>query len=172
MMILFRYFTLLQTPSITLCPHTNPSPCPSSPHLHLPFPCQKAPRRRKEPSLFTPPQPYPTDPAIRRSTRVSRKPGEWWKVDLSTLHKQVDSTEEEESQEGDQETIYEEAQEYQDAEVSQESLLSQGLDFVYPLETEMDLPTTLEFAFNTRVTSHPDEPRTFSEAIKRPDRDK
>ena len=93
-------------------------------------------------------------------------------MDQSTLHKQVDPTEEEESQEGDQETIYEEAQEYQDAEVSQESLLSQGLDFVYPLETEMDLPTALEFAFNTRVTSHPDEPRTFSEAIKRPDGDK
>lgn len=159
---------------ISPAPHMDPSPAPSSSSSPSPFPVRRAPRRRKEPVPPNPPSPYPTDPAVRRSTRASKKPGEWWKVDFSTLHKSKSAeptNEEEETQEGDGETIYEEAQEYQEAEVSQEALMFQGLDYVYPSETDMDLTTALEFAFNTRVTSATDEPSTFSEAMRRPDAD-
>ncbi|KAJ3474116.1 hypothetical protein NLI96_g12644 [Meripilus lineatus] len=58
-----------QTPDLPVL-HTNPSHTPSSSSSPSPFPVRRPPRRRKEPSPFTPPQPYPTDPAIRRSTRT------------------------------------------------------------------------------------------------------
>ena len=53
------------------------------------------------------------------------------------------------------ETVYEEAEEYHQAEYAQ-AVLAQGLDFVYPTEMDMDLPTALEYAFNTRTSPLPD----------------
>ncbi len=94
----------------------------------------------------------------------------------ATLHKYreptpVISSDEEEEDINEGETVYQEAEEYYQAEAAQQSIMSQGLDFVYSSDTDMDIATALEYAFNTRTSSLPDEPRTFSEAMNRPDAD-
>ncbi|KAJ3489457.1 hypothetical protein NLJ89_g11528 [Agrocybe chaxingu] len=60
-------------PGPTPPPSQPPSPSPSPPHSPAPSPPQS-------PSPPPAPAPPPAAPEPRRSTRVSRPPGEWWKV--------------------------------------------------------------------------------------------
>ena len=159
-------------------PATDPSPSPSA----SPFPV-RVPRRKARAPPVSSLSPSPSPPVLaagpssasepRRSTRAAKPPGEWWKIDHSTIHKYreptpvISSDEDDDENTQGEETIYEEAEEYHEAD----AVMSLGLDFVYPEDTDMDMATALEYAFNTRVSALPDEPRTFSEAMKRPDAD-
>lgn len=111
-----------------------PADGPASPSPSVsPFPVRVPRRKARAPPPSVSPAPPP--PRTRRSTRPTKPPGEWWKVDQSTLHKYreptpVISSDEEEEDINEGKTVYQEAEEYHQAEAAQESVISQGLDFV------------------------------------------
>ncbi len=99
-------------------PADGPTPSPSA--SASPFPVRVPRRKARAP----PPPP-------RRSTRPTRPPGQWWKVEPATLHKYreptpVISSDEEEEDINEGETVYQEAEEYHQAEAAQQSIMSQG----------------------------------------------
>ena len=137
-------------------PPAIPPPAPQ------PQPARVPAARKKKAAAPAPPQP------IRKSTRTVKPPGEYWKVDHSMIHKYREPTPVIPSDDEDED---EETEEQHEAEVAQEALMSEALDFVYPDDTVIEFDDALEYAFITRASALPEEPRTFAEAMNRPDKD-
>ncbi|THH26797.1 hypothetical protein EUX98_g7390 [Antrodiella citrinella] len=139
-------------------PNPQPEPVPLPAPAPVPAPEKSRSRSRKKGDMGPPPAPS------RKSSRSSNPPGEWWKVSNSSQYRDPDPPIPETDDEREL------AQETAEEDDRHAALLTEGVNFMY--SHELNTEEALVYAFNTRVSFKADEPRTFSEAMRRPDADK